>query len=176
MTDPLYKVSEPRGDWTFEPRPFWRAEDWSFSDDQRHDGLVEDHVLYAAEFNEINIHLFPRVWRLRVWLDDDERCARLKSLGFSWAPGSRAVIFAREDDRGSIESFSPTVFAFDRSGFEQTPTNEFVSREPQAAVSGETLPFEEARKRWQFELIYVDNLEELAKTLRSRRVDHQVQT
>lgn len=113
---------------------------------------------------------------MRVWLDDEERCARLKQLGFSWATGSRAIIFALEADRDSIESFSPTVFAFDRSGFEQTPTDEFVSREPRIAVTAEAVALDEARQRWQFDLLYVADSDTLVKTLRSAGVDHQIQT
>lgn len=176
MTELLYKVSEPRDSLTFEPRPFWRAEDWSFSDDQPHDGLIEDPVLYAAEFDEINIHLLPRVWRLRVWLDDEERSSRLNRLGFSWAPSSRAVIFAAEQGRLTIESFSPTVFTFERSGFERTPTNEFVSRVPRTALGVETIPLKIARERWRFDLIYVDEPGDLVEKLRSGGVDHQIQT
>lgn len=176
MNDLLYKVSHPRDDWTFEPRPFWRAEDWSFSDDHPHDGLIEDHVLYVAQFDEINIHLLPKVWRLRVWLDDEERGRRLKSLGFAWTAGSRAIIFALESDKDLIESFSPTVYAFDGSGFERTPTDEFVSREPRKAVTAETISFDQARRRWQFDLLYVKDSDELVQTLRSAGVDHQIQT
>jgi hypothetical protein len=121
MPDLLYKVSQPRDDLTFEPRPFWRAQDWSFSDDHPHTGLIEDRVLFAAQFDEINIHLLPKVWRLRVWLDDEERCTRLKQLGFTWKAGARAVIFALESDRESIEAFEPTVYAFDSSGFQKNP-------------------------------------------------------
>jgi hypothetical protein len=174
MTEFLYKVSEPRENWAFEPRPFWRAEDWSFSDDQDRDGLTRDSVLYAGEFDEINIHLLPKVWRLRVWLDDEERCARLKDLGFSWSEGSRAVIFALEADRDSIESFRPTIFTFEKSGFEQIPTGEFVSWEPRVAVSSETLSFHAARERWRFDLIYVPDAEALEQSLRSAGVDHQI--
>lgn len=176
MMNLLYKVSPLRDELTFEPRPFWRAEDWSFSDDHPHDGLIEDHVLYAAQFDEINIHLLPRVWRLRVWLDDEERCRKLKQLGFVWKAGSRAVIFALEADREAIESFLPTVYVFDRAGFQRTPTDEFVSREPRKAISAETVPFHEARQRWQFDLLYVTNSEELIQSLRLVGVDHQIQT
>lgn len=176
MTDLLYKVSHPRDDWTFEPRSFWRTEDWSFSDDQPHDGLIEDLVLYVAEFDEINIHLLPKVWRLRVWLDNEERSKRLERLGFSWKTGSRAVIFALESDRESIESFAPTVYAFDRSGFERTPTDEFVSREPRKAVTAETMSFDQAREQWQFDLLYVSDSDELIQSIRSAGVDHQIQT
>lgn len=176
MSELLYKVSAPRDDWTFEPRPFWRAEDWSFSDDHERDGLLEDCVLYAADFNEINVHLLPHVWRLRVWLDDEERCARLKGLGFFWTAGSRALIFALEADQGSIESFSPTVFAFERSGFEQAPTNEFVSREPRTAISAETVSWQDALRRWQFDVIYVTDPDALVEMLQYAGVDHQIQT
>lgn len=176
MTGLLYKVSEPRDDWSFEPRRFWRAEDWSFSADHPGNGLVEDRVLFAAEFDDINIHLLPRVWRLRVWLDDDERRAGLGRLGYSWAASARAVIFALEADRHAVESFKPTVFAFERSGFVRTPTNEYVSRAPRAAVSAETMSFEEARGRWQFDVVYVVESDALVKTLRSAGVDHQIQT
>ena len=158
MANLLYKVSQPRDDLTFEPRPFWRAQDWSFSDDHPHNGLIEDRVLFVAQFDEINIHLLPKVWRLRVWLDDEERCRRLKQLGFAWKTGARAVIFALESDRESIESFVPTVYAFDSSGFQRTPSDEFVSWEPRKAVSVETLPFDEARQRWQFDLLYEKKL------------------
>jgi hypothetical protein len=113
---------------------------------------------------------------MRVWLDDEERCARLASLGFSWTSRSRAVIFALEDDRHSIESFSPTVFAFEQSDFEQTPTNEYVSRSPRTAVSAETMPFDMAKERWQFHVVYVADSDALVKTLRSAGVDHQIQT
>lgn len=174
MTELLYKVSEPREDWTFKPRRFWRTEDWSFSDDQEREGLIEDCVLYAGEFDEINIHLLPKVWRLRVWLDDEDRSGRLNDLGFSWRPGARAIIFALEGDRESIESFTPTIYAFERSGFEKTPTDEFVSREPQIAVSAETVPFEEARQRWKFDLLFIADADALVQSLRSARVDHQI--
>jgi hypothetical protein len=175
VTELLYKVSEPRDNWTFEPRRFWRTEDWSFSDDQEREGLIEDCVMYAARFDEVNMYLLPKVWRLRVWLDDEYRCERLRDLGFTWRADSRAIIFALEADRESIESFSPTVYAFDKSGFEQTPTDEFVSREPRIAISAETVPFDKARERWQFDLLFVADSDDLVQSLRSAGVDHQME-
>lgn len=176
MSELLYKVSEPRDDWTFEPRRFWRSEDWSFSDDMPRDGLVEESVLYAGSFDEVNIHLLPPVWRLRVWLDDEATTQRLRTLGVSWAEGSRAVIFAAEVDRDVIESFSPTLYAFERSGFAQTPTNEFISREKRTAISAETLSLKEAKVRWLFDVVYVADPGALVEELQSAGVDHQIQT
>jgi hypothetical protein len=172
----LYKVSAPRDDWTFHPRPFWRTEDWSSSDHEPRDGYIEDHVLYAAGFDEINIHLLPDVWRLRVWLDDVERATRLEDLGYSWPTGSKAVIFALASDRESIESFSPTIFTFEREGFERAPTDEFVSWEPRTAISAETVAFADVRRRWQFALVYVTDADALRHELESARIDHQIQT
>ena len=184
MTDHLYKVAPPREDWMFQPRRFWRTEDWSSSTDHEREGhvadesaiYIEDQVLYVASFDEVNIHVFPKVWRLRVWLDDDVRTERLRRLGYALRPDARAVIFALEGDREAIEAFSPTVFLFDPDGFERTPSNEFVSREPRTAVSCETMAFDEAHARWRFDLIYVADGEALVESLRSAGVDHQIQT
>jgi hypothetical protein len=176
MTERLYKVSAPRDDWTFHPRPFWRSEDWSSSDDHPREDHVRDCVLYAGTFDEVNIHLFPKVWRLRVWLDSDTRAERLRNLGYNWSDNSCAVIFAEHGDREVIESFEPTVFTFDGDGFELTPSNEHISREPRTAVSCETLSFREARERWAFELLYVDSIKALAESFRSAGIDHQIQT
>jgi hypothetical protein len=172
----LFKVAPPRADPVFQPRPFWRTPDWSSSDDDHRDGYIEDHVLYAAGFDEVNIHLLPKVWRLRVWLDDETRGHRLQELGFRWAEGVRAVIFGHASDRDRVESFAPTVFAFERDGFERTPTDEWVSREPRRAIASETFAFAEARERWGFELIYVSDGERLTESLRAASVDHQIQT
>ena len=174
--DLLYKVSEPRHGDRFEPRPFWRSDDWAFSDDQPHDGLTQDNVLYAAEFDEVNIHLLPRVWRLRVWLDSPERCRRLRACGFDWQRDTRAVLFVSERDRAEVERFEPTVFAFDRSGFERTPTSEFVSRDARTAVSKETIPIRDALARWRVEIIYVPDTAALEDRLRQAGIDHQIQT
>jgi hypothetical protein len=171
----LFKVTEPgRGD-RFEPRPFWRTDDWSMSDDHPHEGLVEDRVLYAAEFDEVNIHLLPRVWRLRVWLDSPERSRRVRECGFDWPSGARAVLFVAESDRAEVESFAPTVFAFDRAGFERTPSNEFIARVAQTAVSKETLSITDALARWQVEVLYVPDPAALAAQLRQAGIDHQIQ-
>jgi hypothetical protein len=178
--DYLYKVAAPREDLTFRPRPFWRTADWSRSSDDEADlagtEYVEDSVVYAGSFDEVNLHLLPNVWRLRVWLDDDLRSRRLRDLGYAWDDGARAVIFALDRDRGAIGSFSPTVYAFDRSGFELTPSGEYISREARVAVSVETLTFAEAKARWAFALVYVTDAEAFAESLRSAGIDHQIQT
>lgn len=176
VDDLLYKVSQPGHGDRFEPRPFWRTEDWAFSDDRPHDGLIEDCVLYAAEFDEVNIHLLPNVWRLRVWLDNPDRARRLRGAGFDWRPDTRAALFVAERDRTDVERFAPTVFAFNRSGFERTPTNEFITRAAQTAVSKETIPIADALTRWHVEVIYVPDAAELEERLRHAGIDHQIQT
>lgn len=171
----LYKVSEPGRGTTFAPRAFWHSEDWSFSDDHPHEGLVEDCVLYAAPFDEINIHLLPPVWRLRVWLDHYERCERLRAMGYAWPEGSRAVIFTSSDNEALIDEFVPTVYAFDRDQFEEIPTGEFITRNGQTAVAVEAIPLPIALRRWHVEVIYVTDTIALEHCLRDSGVDHQIQ-
>lgn len=172
----LFKVAPPREDPTFHPQSFWRSEDWSSSTHRPRKGYVEDRVLYAGEFDEVNIHLLPKVWRLRVRLDHEGRAQRLRALGHDWPEGSRAVIFALEADRARIESFAPTIFTFARAGFEQVPSREWVAREPQRALRSETILFGEARRRWVFELLFVPDGDALAQGLREASIDHQIQT
>lgn len=182
MEGVLYKVSVPREDPTFEPTRFWRTEDWSSSTEHPREGhldgrsYIEDQVLFAAEFDEVNIHLLPKVWRLRVWLDDETRSERLRALGFTWRADANAVIFTAEVNRDAIEAFVPTVFTFSASGFQRTPSNEFISREPRTAVTQESLPFLEAMTRWRFELAYVSDTGALEQSLRHAGIDHHIQT
>jgi hypothetical protein len=171
----LYKVSAPRDDLIFLPRAFWRSADWSVSDDKPHADLIEDSLLFAGRFDVVNLHLLPNVWRLRVWLDDEARVERLAGLGYHAVSGAKALVFARETDRAVIESFTPTVFAFDPSGFERTPSDEFVSRQPQKALSARTLSLGDAMREWAFEVVYVSDAAELEASLRSAFIDHQIQ-
>lgn len=172
----LYKVAPPREEWLFEPRTFWRNDDWSSSDHRPRDGYVEERVLYAAPFDEVNIHLLPKVWRLRVWLGDAEREQRLHALRFDWPAGTRAPIFAIDGDREAIETFSLTIFTFEREDFEQVPTGEYVSREPRRALAAETIPLEDARRRWRIHLLFVPDDAALTEQLRDAHIDHQIQT
>ena len=107
-TGMLYKVAAPRDTMVFEPSRFWRTEDWSKSSTRSKPGYIEDCVLYAAEFDEVNIHLLPPIRRLRVWrVAEVERA--LETLGHKPSLDARAILFANKDERGAIENFSPTI-------------------------------------------------------------------
>lgn len=175
MSDFLYKVSEPREDLTFVPSRFWRTEDWTSSSTRIREGHIEDTLLYAAEFDEVNIHLLPKVWRLRVWVDG-HNVERLRRLNLDWRPGCRALIFCRAQDREAIGTFRPTIFRFAREGFEPVPSNEFVSRSPQTAVGAETIGMLEALERWRVELRYVEDRDEITSLLRGEDISFSVQT
>ena len=64
--DFLYKVAPPRVDMVFYPSQFWHTPDWESSSTREHDGYIREEVLYAGDFDEVNIHLFPRVKTVRV--------------------------------------------------------------------------------------------------------------
>ena len=66
MTTHLFKVASPREDGMFYPSTFWRMRDWESSTTCRREGYIEDEVLFAGDFDEVNIHLFPRVRTVRV--------------------------------------------------------------------------------------------------------------
>jgi hypothetical protein len=60
MTAFLYKVSAPRTEMLFHPSSFWHTPDRESSTTRAREGYVRDEVLFAGDFDEVNIHLFPR--------------------------------------------------------------------------------------------------------------------
>lgn len=174
VSDLLYKVSAPRSDLTFEPRPFWRNEDWTKSSQQPRDGYIEEAVVYAAGFDAVSIHLLPKVWRLRVTLNPATE-PLMRELGYVWAPASRALIFFREEDEDIVWEFQPTVFIFDREGFEAIPSNEFISRTPVRALRSETLTIADAIERWAVHLIPVAHPNALVSALTERGIRFSIQ-
>lgn len=176
MGEFLYKVSAPRAEMTFTPTRFWRTHDWSSSTRSEREGYLQDEVLYAAEFDVVNIHLLPKVWRLRVWLDDDARREGLRALGFAPDGGAKAAIFTADENRDVVESFVATVYTFDAAGFERTPSDEFISRVPRTAMAREDVAFLEAKERWGFDLFYVPDVAALERSLQEAGIDHQIQT
>lgn len=154
----LFKVSPPRQDMTFRPTKFWRTQDWSSSTTRAREGYIEDRVLFAGDFDEVSIHLFPRVRTVRVRGRDAEASA-LAVLGLACRPGARAHIFAPHARAAEVEGFRPTVFRFARTGFACVRNCEYVSREPQRAISCETFAMPEALARWNIAAIFVDDLD-----------------
>lgn len=97
-------------------------------------------------------------------------------MGLQPAEGAIAVIFANESDRPAIEAFQPTVYGFERTGFEQTPSNEWVAREAKTAVWSNTYGFSKAIAEWNVDVQFVPEVQALVERLRNARVDHQIQT
>src|SRR5690348_6678507 len=116
MNNYLYKVSPPRSDLMFYPSTFWHTSDWESSTDRRRPGYIEDKVLYAGDFDEVNIHLYPRVRTARVRAVDADALT-LQRFGLPCVPGKTAHIFCAISCREAVESFSPTVFKFNPNGF-----------------------------------------------------------
>jgi hypothetical protein len=174
MSDPLYKVSAPRSHLTFEPRPFWRNEDWTKSSSRPRDGYIEEQVVYAAGFDAVSIHLLPKVWRVRVVFHPETE-PLMRELGYVWPPDCRALIFFKEQDADIVWQFQPTVFMFDREGFEAIPSNEFISRVPVRALRSETLSIAEAIARWAVHLVPVADSDALVSTLTERGIKFSAQ-
>ena len=139
------------------------------------EGYVCDEVLYVGGFNEINIHLLPKVRRIRIWLTADH-IDLLRSTSLHFDRAKEALIITEETNRISVESFSPTVFTFNEEGFEYIPSNEYIARSPKTAVHKETITMSEAIARWNIELVYVDDLDAVISELRSLNIPFSEQT
>jgi len=148
----------------FYPSTFWHTSDWKSSTTRYREGYIEDEVLYAGDFDEVSIHLFPRVRTVRVRSVDAD-VSKLYDLGFRCTPGKAAYIFIHHSRREEVESFYPTIFKFRMDGFVRVQQGEYVSREPQQAISAETISIKEATKRWNIEACYVDDLDVLIERL-----------
>lgn len=176
MDSYLYKVSPPRSDMVFRPSPFWHTDDWESSTTRGpRDGYVEDSVLYAGDFDEVTIHLFPRVRTMRVRSIDADAEA-LNGLGLPCSSGRRAHVFVEESRRPEVEAFRPTVFRFERAGFTRVRRGEYVSWRAQIAMGSETLSLAEALVRWNVEARFVNELDEVIARLRGAGVYFEIQT
>jgi hypothetical protein len=160
----LYKVASPRADMAFCPNKFWHTEDWESSSSRPCEGYIEDMVLFAGDFDEVNLHLFPRVRTVRVCAVDAE-AMQLERLGMNCSSGMTAHIFVLRSRKTEVESFHLTIFKFERHGFTRVRRGEYVSWQPQIAISSETLPMRQALVRWNIEACYVDDLDDVVRTL-----------
>jgi hypothetical protein len=159
----------------FYPSKFWHTADWESSSSRPRDGYIEDTVLYAGDFDEVNIHLHPRVRTVRVCAVD-AGVTRLQSLGMTGRDGVTAHIFVPRSRMDEVESFRPTVFAFEPQGFTNVRRGEYVSWQPQTAISVETIPMQIARARWNLEVCYVDDLDPVIRTLSNAGIYFDEQT
>jgi hypothetical protein len=175
MTTYLYKVSAPRADRLFHPSPFWHTADWESSTTRPREGYIRDDVLFAGDFDEVNIHLFPRVRTVRVRSTDAD-VSQLRDLGVRCAPGKSAWIFVPDSRRQEVESFRPTVFTFHADGFVHARKGEYISRRPQQAISAETMSMAEALRKWNVEACYVDDLDALMGRLNQHGICFDEQT
>ena len=96
----------------------------------------------------MNIHLFPRVRTVRVRSVDAD-ISTLRSLGLRCTPGESAYIFMHQSRREEVESFQPTIFKFNLDGFMLVRKGEYIEREPQQAISSETISIANAVERWK---------------------------
>src|SRR5689334_18004226 len=134
MTTYLYKVSAPRTGALFHPSPFWHTPDWESSTTRYREGYIKDDVVFAGDFDEVSIHLFPRVRTVRVRPVDADTSA-LHDLGVRCTPKKAAYVFVHHACRKDIEDFHPTVFKFRADGFVRVRNGEYISWQPQHAVT-----------------------------------------
>lgn len=160
----LYKVTAPRENMLFVPTMFYRTEDFSSSSSNRKPGYIKDRLLYVGDFDEISIHLLPRVHRIRVRNSDASR-AGLSSLGYQPAPDKKCYLFIHRQDQQQIMAFQPTIYVFENKHFTKTPSNEYISRDPVTAIGTESYTMPEILQKWSIQLIPVESIPELSEIL-----------
>jgi hypothetical protein len=161
----------------FYPSTFWHTPDWESSCDHLPNkvGYIEDKVLYAGDFDEVNIHLFPRVRTVRIRTVDADHSI-LQSCGLSYVPGKTAYIYCARKCRVDVESFNPTVFKFNPDGFTRVRNGEYVSWTPQKAISCETFLIGDAIKKWNIEVCYVADLDAIIASIARQGIYFDEQT
>ncbi len=171
----LYKVSAPRESLLFEPTRFYRTEDFRSSSRRSKPGYIPDCLLYAGDLEEISIHLFPKIHRIRVRNSEESR-GELSILGFETDPARRCCIFVNREDETRIVEFEANVYIFEDRHFTKTPSNEYISREPVEAIGSEVYAMPEILHRWSIQLIPVDSVPELSTALTDADVVYSYQT
>ncbi len=171
----LYKVSAPRESLVFHPTKFYRTHDFRSSGRRPKPGYIPDCLLYAGDFEEISIHLFPKIHRIRVRNSDEFR-RKLSILGIDTDLARKCYIFVNREDVTRIMEFVANVYIFEGRHFTKTPSNEFISREPVEAIGSETYAMPEILRRWSIQLIPVNSVSELSRNLKDAGVVFSYQT
>lgn len=171
----LYKVAAPRESMVFKPTKFYRTEDFRSSSRRSKPGYIPDCLLYAGDFEEISIHLFPKIHRIRVRNSEESR-GGLSILGFETDAARRCYIFVNCEDETRIVEFEANVYIFEDHHFTKTPSNEYISREPVEAVGSESYTMHEILRRWSIQLIPVDSVRALSRILADAGVVYSYQT
>ncbi len=171
----LYKVTPRRDSNVFHPTRFYRTRDFSSSTRRPQPGYIPDRLLYVGDFDEISIHLFPGIHRIRVRNSVSAR-RKLKSLGFETDPDKNCFIFVNSEDKGQIMEFQANVYVFEKRHFFKVPSNEYVSRQPVEAIGSESYAMPEIIRRWRMQLIWVPSVAELSGTLTDAAIIYSYQT
>ena len=171
----LYKVTAPLKSRLFNPTKFYRTQDFRSSSPRPKPGYICDCLVYAGDFAEISIHLFPKIHRIRVRNSESSR-RELMNLGIETDPSKRCFIFVNKGDETQIMAFVANVYIFEDRHFTKTPSNEYISREPVEAIGSESYAMPEILRRWGIQLITVDSVPELSRILTGAGIDYSYQT
>ena len=171
----LYKVTAPRKSRVFNPTKFYRTQDFWSSSPRPKPGYICDCLVYAGDFDEISIHLLPKIHRIRVRNSEAAR-RKLLCLGIETDPDKKCYIFVNTEDKRQIIEFVANVYIFEDRHFTKTPSNEYISREPVEAIGSEVYAMPEILRLWGIQLITVDSVPDLSRILTDAGVVYSYQT
>ena len=66
-----------------------------------------------------------------------------------------------EVHKDMVYQFTPTINYFHEDGFEYVPSNEWIAREPKTPLKSEVVTMTEAIKRWNIEIHFVRDYDNL---------------
>ena len=175
MESNLYKVAPPKSDYTFFPSTFWHTPDWESSTTNPRSGYIEDKVLFAGTLDEISIHLFPRVGVIRV-RSADAAGEVMYSIYKKCLSNISAYIFTNDSNRKQIELFQPTVYSFEKEGFENIRNGEYIARSPRKASSSKTLHLLDILAERRIQVCYVKDVQYIKTALTNHNIYFDEQT
>jgi hypothetical protein len=130
----VYLATARGGIARFEPRPFWRSDDYSRSGSavdpaKVPPGAVVFQGVYATRKSFVPFYYPPRHCP-RLSLDPRENQASLsvlRRLVEPMPPETPRVILFAQGDREDLNRFEFSVYAFEAAHFRRLPTGEFLS-------------------------------------------------
>lgn len=129
----------------------------------------------GIDFDEVNIHLFPRVHTVRIRAVDADYSV-LQDLDSTCLPDKKAYIFCPLERKTEIDSFTPTVYKFQPDGFTRVRKGEYVSWKSQKALCYKTFPLVKAINKWNVQTCYIEDVNALVLSIRRHGIYFDEQT
>lgn len=156
----VYRIDkDPIKDFSLALKTYHRSPDWSSSgtfDDKEKipSDWVPEKGLFAGDMKSIIPYATPRDTK---WI-------------VTYETPHRPTVFFNQSDRQNIRNYRPYLSKFTSAAFTKVPSGEFFSSDPKSPVAQQLIRKPKSFiERW-YEVNFVPNLEQLAKSLRAQKI------